>query len=226
MMPARFGSLLLIVALAGPSTAAPAQEPGGFRGLPSLVCVDRRTSDFCRGARGEASMTKEAAWRAAQPEVVDMPMIACELPDADGPCATLACGDKVCAFGEQGTCALDCPMPAQVDVCRCEGVRCTGVRVRCDTAGCKTEPAAPDEAFCKCAAPDGAQVCAAEAGRTCQTMRFSQPLVACELVRFSVSKKHRATGRCTHVSCAPTAFGLVDADDLPPVDKVAVDAVK
>lgn len=201
-----------------------AQDPGGFRGLPAMVCVDRRTSPLCKNE--PRSGGKLATLRAALPEAPFMPMIACELPDASGPCSRKSCGDKVCSFGEIGQCPIDCPVPAKVDLCLCDkpGVACRAFQVECDTVGCKSTVVAAEGTVCSCQGPETTQQCKSASDTVCQVMRFSAPTTGCELVRYRVGAQ-RSFVHCTHESCPPEGFGLAD-DDLPIVERTKVDSAK
>ena len=206
------------------SAGVHAAEDTEFRGLPSLICADRTTTNLCHDAR-RLVQDKTAAFRAALPNVTQMPMIACEQPGTHGPCSSQVCGDKICAFGEIGHCAKDCPVPAKVDICRCMAGGCQRFHIECDATGCSSTavPASPD--FCRCSAPDGSQVCEAEYDKMCQVMRFAQPIVGCELVRFNTGAR-RSESRCSDKSCPPRGFGLADDNLLLSVKKTAVEGPK
>lgn len=215
---------LVTVGLSAPARAQ-AQDPNGFRGLPSMICVDRRTTDLCKETR-RLGAGKLETLRAAMPEVPFVPMIACELPDSKGPCSRAACGDEVCAFGEAGQCPLDCPVPAKLDLCLCDkpGAACRAYRVECDVQGCRSTPVAAEGGVCGCSGPEGTQQCKAEPEAVCQSMRFEKPIVGCELVRHRLGAK-RSFLRCTNQSCPPVGFGLAD-DELPVVERTRVEGAK
>lgn len=208
------------------SSAVRAQD-GRFRGLPSLVCADRRTSALCQvdTHTKKTTVTTRSAAPTPPPPDEGLPAVACEIPGAQGPCSKNVCGDKVCAFGEVGRCQADCPIPATVDVCRCEPTGCRAYRLSCDQSGCRSAAIDATGDACRCAATDGAQRCAAEAGKLCKVTRVSQPVSACELVRFNTGAR-RAYSRCTDQTCPPPSFGLVEEDFLPAIEKAAVDGPK
>lgn len=216
--------LLIVLGMALPHLAR-AQDPSRFRGLPSLVCADRRTSPLCQTQR-RSSGSKGEELQAALSDSPYMPMIACEVPGTLGPCSTKICGDKICAFDESSTCALDCPLPVKADICRCDKTVCNAYHVECDAAGCVSTSVRPTAEVCKCEGAGGSQTCQGEEDKMCQMMRFEQPTQGCELVRFKTGSR-RAFAHCSTASCPSVYFGLnLEQDELPNIQRTDVEGPK